>query len=301
MTACQAARENFADVDTVVIASGENFPDALSAAGLAGSYDAPLLLVKKDDVPDVVLGTIGDLKATEAVIVGGPAVVSSVVVTQLEDEGLEVSRVYGDDRYQTSAAVAREIARRQGSIATVFVARGDAFPDALAVSPMAYFGSCPILLTKPTSLPSTIEGLFKDYDVYTAQVCGGTSAVSASVAAQLETLVKKDGFTSFGRWAGSDRYATAVAVAEGAVGKKWAVWDYVGVATGENFPDALSGGPVAGSYKGCVLLTKTGSLPSATAAPLKENKDIIVRTEIFGGTSAVSDGVKTAVESALGW
>ncbi len=300
-TACDAAKANFDEVETIVIASGENFPDALSAAGLAGSYEAPLLLVKKDDVPSVVLGTIGDLGATKAVIVGGPAVVSSVVVTQLEDEDLEVSRVFGEDRYKTSAAVAREIAKREGHISSVFIARGDDFPDALAVSPMAYSGMCPILLTKPTSLPGAIAGLFKDYDVIDAFICGGTSAVSADVASQVETLVKEDGFCVFERWAGSNRYATAVAVAEGGYDNWWSSWDYVGVATGENFPDALSGGPVAGSYEGCVLLTKSGSLPSQTAAVLSEHKEDIIRTEIFGGTSAVSDGVKTAVESALGW
>ncbi len=117
-------------VGTVVVATGENFPDALSAAGLAGAYGSPVLLTRTASLPDIVLAEIRRLGAHNAVIVGGPPAVAPAVVTALMDAGLSVSRVSGDNRYATSAAVADRIAALKGTAfsKTAFVVRGDMFP-----------------------------------------------------------------------------------------------------------------------------------------------------------------------------
>ena len=85
----------------------------------------------------------------------------------------------------------------------------------------------------------------------TVYILGGTTAVPASVATTLTGL----GFVVT-RLSGADRYATAVAVA-GAIGNPGTVL----LATGTNFPDALSAGPAAAHLGGAVLLTNGSTLP----------------------------------------
>jgi hypothetical protein len=136
-TACTIARESFDSADVVVLATGAAFADALSASGLAGVYDAPLLLTSPTALPDVVRRTIVDLGADTVIIVGGPSAVSTEVQSAVDAiPGVGVQRIAGDDRYKTAAAVCDRVAQVAGPgfIKKAFVARGDAFADALAVS-----------------------------------------------------------------------------------------------------------------------------------------------------------------------
>ncbi len=57
-TAVKACRSAFPTASAVVVASGENFPDALAGAGLAGAYDAPLLLTRKGTLYSGIPGEI---------------------------------------------------------------------------------------------------------------------------------------------------------------------------------------------------------------------------------------------------
>jgi hypothetical protein len=92
---------------TVIIATGLNFPDALSGGLLSSAYGAPLLLVEKDSVPSSVAAEITRMKATRAIVLGGEAAVGSKVVTALRGLGVTtVERVKGSNRYDTSAAIA---------------------------------------------------------------------------------------------------------------------------------------------------------------------------------------------------
>jgi len=74
----------------------------------------------------------------------------------------------------------------------------------------------------------------------------------------------------------------------------------VGVASGEAFADALSGGAFEAHHGGPILLTTAIALPAPTIGYLNDGRSTIVNVTIFGGTSAVSTGVQTAVGTALG-
>jgi hypothetical protein len=84
-TAVQASEEAYPDgTDTVVIATGRNWPDALGGSALAGALDAPILLVPGASVPDIVTAEIERLGATSAVIVGGELAVGPGVFSALQ-------------------------------------------------------------------------------------------------------------------------------------------------------------------------------------------------------------------------
>jgi putative cell wall-binding protein len=95
---------------------------------------------------------------------------------------------------------------------------------------------------------------------------------------------------------GADRYETAAAVAIALFSGPTSV----GVASGETFADALSGGAFEAHHGGPLLLTTATALPTPTSGYLSVGKSTIVNVTIFGGTSAVSTGVQTAVGTALG-
>src|SRR5688500_9777541 len=139
-TAAAACTEAYEDgTSTVIIATALNFPDALAASGLAGANAACILLTGVDDVPAATEAAIGDLGASTAIIVGGTAAVSQAVEDTLRDEhGLTVSRVAGDDRYETAGAIASEIGTA-GEVedgATAILASGTSSADALAAGPL---------------------------------------------------------------------------------------------------------------------------------------------------------------------
>ena len=100
----------FSQASTVVIASGENFPDSLSAAALAGSLDAPVLLTAGGALSEQTAAQIKMLGASKAIVLGGTAAISDDVTDELAALGLSVRRVAGATRQDTAAAVAREVA-----------------------------------------------------------------------------------------------------------------------------------------------------------------------------------------------
>jgi putative cell wall-binding protein len=202
-----------------------------------------------------------------------------------------VDRLAGPDRYSTAREIADEVIAVLGAAydGGAFVATGGNFPDALAASPLAAFLGRPILLAQSTGAPSMPDA------VRSVVILGGTSAVSSSTQDALEDAL---GFSNVSRVAGSTRYDTGALLAQW--GTTWGMhWNEVAIATGEAFPDGLSGGAAAGQRGSVMLLTPSASLANEAKGKLVENADEICEVHFIGGTSAVSDSVRTSVKNAV--
>ncbi len=296
-TAVDISRRSYVSADTVVLVSGSVFPDALSASALAGAYRAPLLLTRPDSLPANVLREIRRLGASRVIIVGGGASVSYSVQTALLAGGLDVARLDGADRYAVSARVYRHL-RGASGLPTVapapFVVRGDTFPDAIVASPFAFRQVRPILLVRPTYAPTVIRNVFRDYGIGSAVVVGGTSSVSDGVLGQLGRA-SGSGSLQTVRLAGPDRYATATRVAQ-----HWErPFDFVGIASGTAFADALTGGVLAGARGGPLLLTAGGSLSTPTARTLARHADTLTQVRTYGGTATITGSTQAAIQRAV--
>ncbi len=297
-TGLQIVRGTTQSSQYAIIASGANYPDALSAAGVAGAYHAPLLLTNPTTLLDDLKVQLVELGVTDVIVIGGtPAVSAGVYNTLLGMDFNSVERLSGADRYATSAACAARVAQITGTVDGAFVVRGDAFPDALAVAPFAYTQAMPVLLTKTTSLPGGIASFLESQDVPDVYIAGGTSAVGGGVASALDAL--NGGATTVTRIAGNDRYATARAVADYGVGRGWGTYGFVGVATGANFPDALAGGVGCGKMNGVMLLTQPTSLSPYCSSAIAANVGSIDRVAVFGSSAAVSTGVYSGIQALL--
>lgn len=195
-----------------------------------------------------------------------------------------ISNIAGQDRYATAIAASAK-QWQPGSAGAVVLASGTGFADALTGVPLAAQAHGPLLLTDPSRLADATRHeidrvLGGGSSGKTIYVLGGAKAVSTNVDAQL----KAAGYHVV-RYGGVDRYATALEVAREVMKAS----GQVVVASGVNFPDALSAGPLAARKGAAIVLSGDGALDPATAAFVSAHQSI----------TAVGGPAATAVRSAV--
>jgi putative cell wall-binding protein/Tol biopolymer transport system component len=176
-------------VDVAYVASGENFPDALSGSAVAGHGKNPVLLVTKDGVPEPIKAELSRLKPKKIVVLGGTAALSDSVLTALSPYAVSgsVTRITAPDRFALSATASSMTFAADTT--TVYVASGVAFPDALSGSPAATRRGGPVLLVQPNALPAAVAAELDRLRPTRIVVLGGTAAVSDGVLAELKKHV----------------------------------------------------------------------------------------------------------------
>jgi putative cell wall-binding protein len=263
--------------DTVFLATGQSFPDALAAGPVAATLGAPILLTATSNLPAAVSTELQRLDPSVVYLLGGPAAISATVETQVNAATTaEIRRIAGNDRYATGAAVA-ELGFPTADV--VYVAAGTGFADALAAGAPGGILRRPVLLTATNSLPAASRAQITRLANPDIIVLGGTTAVSTAVVAELDALTTG----SIKRVSGANRYATSVAVSAEA----FATADTVFLATGQSFPDALSAAPGATGLDAPILLTTATCAPAEVISEVSRlGADHVI---VLGGTNAVSN------------
>ncbi|MFB2580176.1 cell wall-binding repeat-containing protein [Herbiconiux sp. P15] len=168
-------------LQTVYLASGQVFPDALAgAAATAGR--GPVLLVTKDGVPDPVKAQLARLAPSEIVVLGGPNTISEAVLATLP-RSATVTRVGGADRFAVSANVSA--ANFDPHVGTAYVASGAVFPDALSGSAAAIANHAPVLLVTRDGIPEAVAAELERLKPRRIVVLGGSATVSDAVQSDL--------------------------------------------------------------------------------------------------------------------
>lgn len=281
-TSAAVSKTSFASgVPVAYIASGGGFADALSGAPVAGLRKGPVLLSSTTSIPEGIATELKRLKPKKIIVLGGTGVISDKVVSALKKyTSGSVTRLAGADRYATSAAISKSAFA--SGVAVAYIAAGADFPDALAGAPVGTVKKAPVLLTATGSLPATIAAELKRLKPKKIVILGAKSSVGDAVVASLKKLTS-GGVT---RVAGADRYATPAAISASTFSPGVPV---VYIANGTQYPDALSGAPVAGVQRGPVLMVSGTSVPSSVAKELARLKP--KRIVVLGGTGAVTDAV----------
>jgi putative cell wall-binding protein len=188
-TSAAISKANFAaGVPVAYVASGLVFPDALAGAPIAGKTGGPMLLVKSTDIPESIAAELTRLKPAKIVLLGGSATIADSVASTLAAYTTgTVERWEGADRYDVSAGVSAQ-AFPSGS-ATVFVASGGIFTDALSGAPVAGKTPAPLLLLRSDSIPSSVAAELTRLQPRRIVVLGGPASVSASVATKLRAFL----------------------------------------------------------------------------------------------------------------
>lgn len=213
--------------------------------------------------------------------------------------GFAFTRIAGQNRFGTAAALAQQ-AFPNGA-ATVLIATGFNFPDALAGNYLAGQDQAPILLVNASGpVPQETLSALQTLRTKNVIILGLTAAVGADVQQQLASTTSSasgGGNLNVTRIGGTTRFDTAQLINEtpGAAavgtfqGKKTAF-----LATGANFPDALGAGPVAFAEKFPVILTDPNTLSPQASKTISDLG--IQQLLVLGGTAAVSQGVETAAD-----
>ena len=288
---------------TAILTSGEDrhFGYPLVAPALSRHRDAPLLLTEPRELPDAVESFLRTSNIEIIVILGGSHIVSTEVEAALVEDGYIVSRIAGDDVYDTAI----EVAEHSGSPSrgdpgtyleqgrTALIATGELFADALAAGPMAYRGHHPLLLTRSTRLPDGVGQFLQDSGTEHVIILGGSAAVSTSVERSISDL----GIT-VDRLSGRDRYATAVRIAEELLGSDSPHECFdgadVGLAFGGRAADALVSGPLLGEWCAPLLLVEHNALPPVVEHFLEADEFATgggrdqLHLTAFGGPAAVT-------------
>ncbi|MCS5714025.1 cell wall-binding repeat-containing protein [Herbiconiux sp. CPCC 205716] len=283
--------DTFAAVTSVPVAyvvSGETFPDALSASALAGLKGGPVLLTRRDGLPDAVKSELSRLRPAKIVVLGGPAAISAATYDAIGLLAPMTIRLGGADRFDVSAAAARE-AFPEALPPVSFVASGENFPDALSGAAAAGHLGGPVLLTRTADLPGVIHTELTREKAGLVKILGGPNAVSAAVQTAIVTTIQPE----TARIAGGDRFEGSAAVSSTLFGAA----DTVYIASGESFPDALSGGAAAIVKEAPVLLVNRSSIPEPIKAELTRLKPTSI--VVLGGTSAIAASVEAELKGFL--
>ena len=283
-TAVGISKASFTKANTVILASGTRYADALAGVPLAKELNAPILLTEKEKLPSEVLSEIKRLGAADVIILGGVGAIGNEVAEELEKNDLNVERIAGKTRFSTAAAIAEKLAAEPTE---VFFVYGMNYADALSVSTVAAIKKAPIvyLTTKGELNPDTAAYLAKIKNkVKNAYVIGGKGVISDDM---MSKAAKALGLQKATRIAGKDRYSTCVAVNDAF--KNVLTGKMICVATGTNFPDALAGGVYAAAKKSPIMLVngKTSSLTlTDTQKSFLKGRTINAIT-VLGGRGAI--------------
>ena len=273
-------QEGFSSADTVVIASKDGYWDALSASGLAGLFNCPILLTAQDELSSQTISEIERLKPEIAFIVGGNLAVSDNVQTELVNMGIDVTRLAGGTAVTTSLAVYNYGKDQWGSNAVV--ASSASYHDALSIASYAYAQKAPIILAQSSTktLTNRAVKVLNSDEIAKVIIVGGTSAVSSEV--EKSQLSEK----SITRLGGGTAYSTSRIIAQWCIEHGMNV-DNIGVACGTGYHDALCASALCGKNN-TVLILVSETQQTCINSVIAEYKNRILTAYFFGGEKAIS-------------
>ncbi|WP_278600916.1 cell wall-binding repeat-containing protein [Clostridium tertium] len=269
--------------ETVILANGMDYPDALTAAPLAGKYNAPILLSR-----NTTLASQPDLKASlvnkgvkNVIIIGGETAISSGIQNEISSLGINVRRIGGRDRYETSVLIAKEVGVNNGEISLAY---GMSFADGLSISSVAAKKQSPILLTRTDYIPDVVKAFINENNINKTYIIGSTTVITDGVVAQTKGPE---------RLGGANRYETNAKIFQRF--KSEINLDTVFIASGLAFPDALSSSALAAKNSNFVLLSNIRQVEGTVRNILTEIRPNLKNIYVLGSNVVIADYILTGL------
>jgi len=250
------SKQGWKTSDTVFISNGYKFTDALSGTPLAAHYNAPMLLVNGKSIDTLTLNEISRLGAKNVIVLGGPHSVPEHILNTLKSKGLNVRRIAGNNRYDTSRKIAEELVA-SSQATTAHLVNGEAYADAVSISAVAGRNKQPILLTRANDLHKEVQTMTSSIKNW--NIIGGTTSITTTVQTQLNQRVN-----TVNRISGANRYEVNQNVLNtwGLTGRK------VYIGSGDAFADILTGSVLAARENTGILLLSERESHIASAEQL---------------------------------
>ncbi|HHX68049.1 MAG: cell wall-binding repeat-containing protein [Miniphocaeibacter sp.] len=267
--------------DTIIISSGQSFPDTIIASILAGQLDAKLFINKPNSVTSEINSAVNSGSIKTIYTVGGNSLPSSFKNT-VRNKNIEIVDIVGPDRYDTSALVAEKSTNNS----KVILVNGNSFADSLSIAPVALKNGYSLVLTDGKNLTNSVNKILNNASEVI--IVGGVNSVSASIGDNLKKLGKK-----VSRISGSDRYTTSISIAN----SYYRETDFVLTASGNNYADALMGTVLSKKLEAPILLVDGDRLSTSQINYLNSNK--INTLYILGGNSSINTKLEASIKNLL--
>ncbi len=244
---------NNGTLQSVIVASGRDFPDALAGSVLSKKLNAPIVLAGNNisESGDCIqyINTHLDKNGT-VYILGGQASVNEEFVNYMNAQGYKnFVRLGGRDRFDTNKYIVNFMNVEKST--PVVIANAYGFADALSVSSIAASKGYPIIMTSNANLSPEAKDMIKNIDPSQIYIIGGYASVGDSVINEIKALLPSLDSNKITKLAGQDRYETSLSVC-----KYFDLdTDTAVLANGTNFPDALSGSALAAKLNAPIVLT----------------------------------------------
>ena len=266
---------NVEKFDTVIVANGKNFPDALAGSYLASVKNAPILMASEKTTEALQEFIRENLQVGGMIyVLGGTGAVPASVLEGMEAD-YQVNRLAGETRYETNMLILEEAGVANEEI---LVCTGKGFADSLSASATGK----PILLVNNKELTEEQKAFLEAHTGNQYYIIGGDGAVSED----METAVAAYGPVE--RIYGENRQETSAEVAKAFFEQPEAVV----LAYAKNFPDGLCGGPLAYVLNAPLILTTTDK--TDTAEKYVSTYEI-TKGKVLGGESLISNGAVNVI------
>ncbi|MDO7881116.1 cell wall-binding repeat-containing protein [Salinibacterium soli] len=248
----------------IYVTTGNNYPDALSAAPAAAIQEGLLLLTENGGLPANVRAEIVRQAPGEIIVVGGVNSVSTAVYNDLRTIQPNIRRLGGSDRFEASRNIVAD-AFTGLNPSTAYIATGYNFPDALSASGAGGAFGYPVILVpgNASGVDSATLELLNSLGVTEIKIAGGPASVSNGILNSLKVIDPTPT-----RLSGADRFEASANIALDAFGATSPSQAYI--ATGYNFPDALAGAPLAGGTSSPLIVVPTTCIPAGTMSVLAQ-------------------------------
>ncbi|MGX4251556.1 N-acetylmuramoyl-L-alanine amidase [Clostridioides difficile] len=292
-TAVKISKEGWKNgSDKVVIINGDVSIDGIISTPLATTYNAPILLVEKNNVPNSVKSELKRLNPKDVIIIGDENAVSKTTANQIKSTvNASQTRLNGSNRYETSLLIAKEIDKNH-DVEKVYITNANGGEvDALTIAAKAGQDKQPIILTDKDSITDNTYKWLKSEDLQNAYFIGGPQMISTNVINKVNDITK-DNVTN-NRVYGADRHETNANVI-----KKFYTDDEleaVLVAKSDVLVDALAAGPLAANLKSPILITPK----TYVSAYHKENLEAKSANKVYKIGGGLTSKVMNSIASSL--
>ncbi|NLM05003.1 MAG: N-acetylmuramoyl-L-alanine amidase, partial [Clostridiales bacterium] len=276
-TSYKVFNQGWESSEYAVIVYGLDYPDALCATPLAAKYNAPIILAQNKRLTEQqdLVNILKEKGVKQVFIAGGTGIIPSSFEGDLKKLGISSKRLGGKDRYETSVAIAKELSSNTGEIS---LASGLGFADGLSISSIAGKRNMAVLLTGKDKLPKSVADYIKNSNINKTYIIGQTGVISDNVSKAVPNPERLGGANRFDtNKVVFDKFKTDINL------------ENLYIASGLDFPDALSGSALAAKGSNFVVLSNLDVAENSIKELIKNNKAEIRSVYVLGGNSIVKD------------
>lgn len=276
-TSVEVSKTGWESSQNVILATGDNFPDALCAAPLAKQLGAPVLLTGKLSLNAHVEIELERLKTENVFIIGGFSAISQDIENTLKEKGIVCLRLSGTDRYETSVTIANYMLSKFKMSKEAVVVTGTDFSDAISVSTASAKRNMPVILASKDYISESAKLFFKAADINKTYVIGDEALIG-------EEIVKL--LPSPERISGGDRYQRNTVILKRFENDM--DFGTVYLTTGNDFADALSVSALAVKNNSPIVLVDR-LLSDISRSFIVSKLPVIKSVFALGGNGVISD------------